>query len=79
MKPLLPSININKCDNCHIELSKRKDDTEDIIKNRLNIYRESTEPIIKCFKEKNIPIVDFIPYKGVDDYDKLENLIFRVD
>ena len=32
----------------------RTDDNEDIIRTRLNIYKETTEPLINFYKEKNI-------------------------
>jgi adenylate kinase len=39
----------------------RKDDTEEVIKNRLVIYRKHTEPLIAYYKEKGI----FVEINGV--------------
>jgi len=42
------------CDKCGGELYTRKDDQIDAIKNRLVVYKESTEPLINYFKDKGI-------------------------
>ena len=42
MKPLLPKIDIHKCDKCNVKLVVRDDDKESIIKERLSIYKEKT-------------------------------------
>jgi len=46
--------NENKCPNCGAENSfiKRKDDEEKIIKNRLKVFHETTEPVIEYYKDK---------------------------
>ena len=38
-----------KCDDCHVELQKRKDDTEEVVKNRLEVYKKQTEPLIDYY------------------------------
>lgn len=47
-----PPAKENICDKCGSELSKRNDDTEDIIKKRIIIYREETLPVINYYREK---------------------------
>ncbi|MFA5719856.1 MAG: adenylate kinase [Acholeplasmataceae bacterium] len=47
----------NICDICGTKLVKRSDDTEDVIKERLVVYHNKTEPIINYYKDKGI-IVD---------------------
>ena len=42
------------CDKCSGNLIYRKDDTEDVIKDRLNTYHEQTQPLIDYYKEKKI-------------------------
>ncbi len=42
----------NVCDRCGGTLSRRHDDTEDIIKKRIIIYREETMPVIDYYKGK---------------------------
>ncbi len=41
------------CDKCGEELVKRPDDAPEAIKNRLDVYYESTEPLIEYYKDKN--------------------------
>jgi len=45
------------CDKCGGPLYQRSDDNEEVIKKRLQIYKEQTKPLIEFFKEKNIPFV----------------------
>ena len=46
------------CDNCGGSLYQRPDDTEEVIKKRIQIYEEQTQPIVKLFKRKQIPFVE---------------------
>lgn len=45
------------CDKCSGPLYQRPDDTEEVIKKRIQIYEEQTQPILKLFKGKKIPFV----------------------
>lgn len=47
-----PPINHERCDKCGAELVKRKDDTEDIVKERLSVYHTQTEPIVNYYKQQ---------------------------
>jgi adenylate kinase len=40
-----------KCDICGSSLNKRKDDSEEIIKSRLEVYKKQTEPLVEFYKE----------------------------
>ena len=42
------------CDECGGELIQRKDDTEEVIKSRLNTYYTETAPIEKFYEEKGL-------------------------
>ncbi|MTK12940.1 MAG: adenylate kinase [Clostridiaceae bacterium] len=44
----------NKCDVCGGPLVQRKDDTEETVKERLDVYDRQTQPLIQYYKEKNI-------------------------
>ena len=46
-----------KCDKCGGELYQRADDNEEVIKNRLNVYKTQTEPVVAYYKKKNIPFI----------------------
>jgi adenylate kinase len=53
----------NKCDLCGSPLIQRDDETEDVIKNRLIIYREKTQPLIKYYSADlrqffSVPCID---------------------
>lgn len=43
-----------RCDNCGAELSIRSDDTPEAIRNRLEVYRERTEPLIAFYTERDL-------------------------
>lgn len=42
------------CDHCGTELTIRKDDNPDTVKDRLVVYHEATEPLIKFYSEKGL-------------------------
>ena len=42
------------CDHCGGELYTREDDREEAIKNRLDIYRKQTAPLINFYRKKNL-------------------------
>ena len=42
------------CDKCGGKLFTRKDDNEETVKNRLSVYHEQTEPLIKYYTEKGV-------------------------
>ena len=48
----LPPKRADICDNCQGELYQRKDDTEEVVKERLKVYHAQTKPLIDFFKEK---------------------------
>lgn len=47
-----PPARKNICNKCGSELTKRNDDTEEIIKKRIIIYREETLPVINYYRGK---------------------------
>jgi len=51
-KPLQEGI----CDRCKSKLVQRKDDYEEAVKRRLEIYHSETEPILEHYKDKVIQI-----------------------
>ncbi len=42
------------CDRCGTKLIQRKDDKEEVVRNRLSVYREQTQPLIDYYKQKGI-------------------------
>ena len=49
-----PPLNEGKCDVCGSDIIQRKDDEENTVRNRLNIYDEQTQPLINYYKHNNI-------------------------
>ncbi len=61
----LPPKKENTCDTCGSALSTRKDDEVDSIKNRLDVYKKQTEPLINYYKGQGILLdIDASPPPG---------------
>jgi adenylate kinase len=43
---------LDECTNAGGELIQREDDNEETISNRLEVYRENTEPLIEYYRER---------------------------
>ena len=55
----------NVCDACAAELYQRDDDKEDVIRQRLDSYKEKTQPLINYYKEKGL-LVDIDGTGAID-------------
>ncbi|MBM3191874.1 MAG: adenylate kinase [Chlamydiae bacterium] len=44
----------NLCDGCSQELSQRKDDQEDVVLERLKIYKKTIDPVVQFYKQKHL-------------------------
>lgn len=53
------------CDKCGGELIQRKDDTIEVIKDRLSVYHKETEPLIEYYEKLGV-------IKRVDGFDPIE-------
>ncbi|HKZ45739.1 MAG TPA: adenylate kinase [archaeon] len=53
MPPLLPKNDL-KCDKCGGEAVQRKDDGEEVVRERLEVYKRQTKPLIKYYGEKGM-------------------------
>jgi len=60
------------CDVCGTPLVQRSDDREDVIRNRLKVYRESTAPLIDYYRGKGI-------FYEVDGVGKVEEVLKRIE
>jgi adenylate kinase len=47
------------CDKCGGPLYQRPDDTPEVIKKRIQIYEQQTQPLLQYYKEKNVPFIEF--------------------
>ena len=45
------------CDKCGGPLYQRPDDTPEVIKKRIQVYEEQTQPILQIFRETKVPFV----------------------
>jgi adenylate kinase len=45
------------CDKCGGSLYQRSDDTPEVIKQRLQVYQEQTSPLLRYYKEKQVPFI----------------------
>jgi adenylate kinase len=46
-----------KCDKCGGELYQRADDNEEVIRNRLQVYKTQTQPVVEYYKKTQIPFI----------------------
>lgn len=53
--PKRPKVN-GVCDKCGGELYRRKDDSPDVVRTRLEVYRNETEPALSIMSDHNISI-----------------------
>ncbi len=60
------------CDVCGTPLVQRSDDREDVIRNRLKVYRESTAPLIDYYRNRGI-------FYEVDGVGKVEEVLRRIE
>jgi adenylate kinase len=47
------------CDKCGGPLYQRPDDTPEVIKKRIEVYEQQTQPILQYYKEKSVPFTEF--------------------
>ena len=73
MKAILPK-NSGHCDLCGSILIIRDDDKENIIKERMLIYKEKSEPILNYYRDF-CSVIDFEAKNGVDDFPNMRDLL----
>ena len=61
-----PSAKGDKCDKCGPELTIRKDDKPETVKNRLAVYHRETEPLKDFYRERGVlyPVEDMGPVEA---------------
>jgi adenylate kinase len=47
------------CDKCGGPLYQRPDDTPEVIKKRIEVYEQQTQPLLQYYKEKTVPFIRF--------------------
>jgi adenylate kinase len=56
-----------RCEKCGGTLVRRKDDEPESIRNRLQVYRDQTEPVIKWVKERDKTLVEIDAAGDLDE------------
>jgi len=49
-----PSRAGDRCDECGTQLVQRRDDSEQVVKERLRVYQENTRPLIEFYKSRKV-------------------------
>jgi adenylate kinase len=63
------------CNNCGTELVTREDDREETVKNRLRVYKEHTEPLLRWYGETSV-LREVAAVGSVDEvYDALARVV----
>ena len=73
--PALMPLNGSECDDCHSPISQRHDDTEPIIRKRIELYREESLPVMGVLEGLGVQRLDFAPKKGLKDYPELRDTL----
>ena len=56
-----------RCEKCGGTLVRRKDDEPESIRNRLKVYRDQTEPVIKWVKDRQMEVVEIDAAGDLDE------------
>jgi adenylate kinase len=62
-----PSANGDVCDQCGEPVYQREDDRAETVRNRLDVYRELTEPLISFYESRDIAFHRVDGVGGVDE------------
>ncbi|OQS05400.1 adenylate kinase [Thraustotheca clavata] len=74
MPPLLPKVD-STCDKCGSDkIIQRADDTLEVVKHRLQVYTDETEPLIKYYADKGI-LKSFHVKKGLADLPRINAML----
>jgi adenylate kinase len=58
LRYLKPKVDM-KCDKCGGSLYQRPDDTPEVIKKRIEVYEQQTQPILHYYRKKGVPFVEY--------------------
>ncbi len=73
MDPLLPKQD-GVCDACGHKLVIREDDTEKVIRSRMEEYEAKTRPLLNVFEKMGV-LINCEAKKGVKDYPMIKKLV----
>jgi len=64
------------CDSCGGALEVRDDDKEEVVRNRLRVYRENTQPLLDWYRTSATKLHELVAVGSVDDvYNELLGLV----
>ena len=58
------------CDQCSGRLMQRADEKPEVVKKRLNVYREKTKPVSEYLKQQGL-LADIDAHYDIEDVDKI--------
>lgn len=58
LRYLKPKVDM-KCDKCGGSLYQRPDDTPEVIKKRIEVYEQQTQPILEYYRKRGVPFVEY--------------------
>lgn len=73
MDPLLPKKE-GVCDACGHQLVIREDDTEKVIRSRMEEYDAKTRPLLQVFQKMGV-LINCQAKKGVKDYPEIKKMV----
>lgn len=73
MDPLLPKKE-GICDACGHQLVIREDDTEKVIRSRMEEYEAKTRPLLQVFEQMGV-LINCEAKKGVKDYPEIKKIV----
>ena len=56
----------NLCDQCQVDLTQRKDDTPEVVSNRLKTYHEQTAAVVGYYRENGDMIIEVQANQAID-------------
>ncbi len=69
-----PSKTGNLCDACGTTLVSRKDDSPEVVRERLAVYRRQTKPLIRYYQDRGL----YVEVRGDDPADRIFENIVRI-
>lgn len=77
MPPLLPKIE-GQCDHCGgTEFVQREDDTEEVVRRRLVLYKTETLPLVKFYEQRGL-LFTFHVKRGLAELEELKQRIIEL-
>ena len=63
----MPPAKDNICDTCGTKLIHRDDDTEQVVRERINLYHKETEPVIEYYRKSGVKMIEVDADATIDE------------